>query len=61
MTTPSNPSVAYSNATTNVATLKELYSDDAWVLRDLVFNRNPALAMIDKDESEMGRLGPSFR
>ncbi len=57
MTTPANPSLAYSNATTNVATLKELYSDDAWVMRDLVFNRNPALALIDKDESEMGLGG----
>ncbi len=60
MTTPANPSLAYSNATTNVATLKELYSDDAWVMRDLVFNRNPALALIDKDESEMGLGGKYF-
>lgn len=60
MTTPANPSVAYSNSATNVATLKELYSDDAWVMRDLVFNRNPALALIDKDESEMGLGGKYF-
>ncbi len=60
MSTPANPSVAYSNAQTNVATLKELYSDDAWVMRDLVFNRNPALALIDKDESEMGLGGKYF-
>lgn len=39
MSTPSNTSFAYSSAQTNVATLKELYSDDAWVMRDLVFNR----------------------
>jgi hypothetical protein len=55
MGTPAAPSVAYSNAQINVATLKELYSDDAWVMKDLVFNRNPGLALIDKDESEMGR------
>lgn len=60
MGAPANPATAYSNATTNVATLKELYSDDAWVMRDLVFNRNPALALIDKDESEMGLGGKYF-
>jgi len=60
MTTPSNPAFAYSNAQTNVSTLKELYSDDAWVMRDLVFNRNPALALIDKDETEMGLGGKYF-
>ena len=43
MSTPANPATAYSNAQINVATLKELYSDDAWVMRDLIFNRNPAL------------------
>lgn len=48
---------AFSSAATNVATLKELYTDDAWVMKDLVFNRNPALALIDKDESEMGLGG----
>lgn len=60
MSTPSNPALAYSNAQTNVGTLKELYSDDAWVMKDLVFNRNPALALIDKDETEMGLAGKYF-
>ena len=60
MSTPANPAFAYSNAQTNVATLKELYSDDAWVMKDLVFNRNPALALIDKDETEMGLGGKYF-
>lgn len=60
MATPANPSIAYSNAQSNVQTLKELYSDDAWVMKDLVFNRNPALALIDKDESEMGLGGKYF-
>jgi hypothetical protein len=60
MATPANPATAYSSAATNVQTLKELYSDDAWVMKDLVFNRNPALALIDKDESEMGLGGKYF-
>lgn len=60
MTTPSNPNVAYSNAATNVATLKELYSDDAWVMKSLVLNRNPGLALMDKDESEDGMGGKYF-
>lgn len=60
MTTPANPAVAYSNAATNVATLKELYSDDAWVMRDLIFNRNPGLALFEKDETEMGMGGKYF-
>lgn len=60
MTTPANPAVAYSNAATNVATLKELYSDDAWVMKDLILNRNPALALFDKDETEMGLGGKYF-
>lgn len=60
MGAPANPSVAYSNAQSNVATLKELYSDDAWVMRDLVFNRNPTLALLPKDESEMGLGGKYF-
>lgn len=60
MSTPANPNIAYSNAATNVATLKELYSDDAWVMKNLVFNRNPALALMDRDESEEGMNGKSF-
>jgi hypothetical protein len=60
MATPSNPAFAYSNAQTNVATLKELYTDDAWVMKDLVFNRNPFLALVDKDETEMGLAGKYF-
>ena len=39
MGTPANTSTAYSNAVTNVATLKELYTDDAWVMKDLILNR----------------------
>lgn len=60
MGTPANPSTAYSNATDNIATLKELYSDDSWVMKDLVFDKNPFLAMVGKDETEMGMGGKSF-
>lgn len=60
MGTPANTGTAYSNAVTNVATLKELYTDDAWVMKDLIFNRNPTLALIDKDETEMGLAGKFF-
>ena len=60
MGTPANPAIAYSNATDNIATLKELYSDDSWVLKDLVFDKNPLLAILPKDETEMGMGGKSF-
>lgn len=49
-----------SNATTNIAILKELYSDDAWVMKSYILNRNPALALIEKDESPMGLGGKYF-
>ncbi len=60
MGTPANPATAYSNATDNIATLKELYSDDSWVMKDLVFDKNPFLAICPKDETEMGMGGKSF-
>ena len=50
----------YSNGTDNVQVLKELYSDDSWVMKDLVFAGNPALALIPKDESADGMGGKSF-
>lgn len=60
MATPANPAIAYSNAVDNIATLKELYSDDSWVMKDLVFDKNPFLAIVPKDETEMGMGGKSF-
>lgn len=60
MATPANPSIAYSNSTDNIAVLKELYSDDSWVMKDLVFDKNPFLAFCPKDESEAGMAGKSF-
>lgn len=50
----------YSNGQDNLQVLKELYSDDSWVMKDLVFAGNPALALIPKDESAMGMGGKSF-
>jgi hypothetical protein len=60
MGTPANPAIAYSNAQDNIAVLKELYSDDSWVMKDLVFDKNPYLAIVPKDETEMGMGGKSF-
>lgn len=60
MATPANPAIAYSNATDNISILKELYSDDSWVMKDLVFDKNPLLAILPKDETEMGMAGKSF-
>lgn len=50
----------YSNSTDNVQVLKELYKDDSWVMKDLVFAGNPALALLPKDESADGMGGKSF-
>ncbi len=60
MGTPANVATAYSNASDNIAVLKELYSDDSWVMKDLVFDKNPHLALVPKDETEMGMAGKSF-
>jgi hypothetical protein len=53
-------SAIYSNSTDNVQVLKELYSDDSWVMKDLVYAGNPALALLPKDESADGMGGKSF-
>lgn len=50
----------FSNSSDNVQVLKELYSDDSWVMKDLVFAGNPALALLPKDESADGMGGKSF-
>ena len=60
MGTPATPAIAYSNSQDNLAVLKQLYSDDAWVMKDLVFNKNRFLSMVDKDETEMGMGGVNF-
>lgn len=53
-------SSAFSSSATNFGTLKELYSDDAWVMQTLILNNNPALAIIEKDETPMGIGGKYF-
>lgn len=53
-------SSAFSSSTTNFGTLKELYSDDAWVMRTLILDNNPALAIIEKDETPLGIGGKYF-
>ncbi len=60
MGTPANTSLAYSNSQDNLQVLKQLYSDDSWVMKDLVFNKNRFLTMVDKDETEMGLGGLNF-
>lgn len=50
----------YSDSTDNVQVLKELYTDDSWVMKDLVYAGNPALALLPKDESADGMGGKSF-
>ncbi len=60
MGTPANPAIAYSNSQDNLQILKQLYSDDAWVMKDLIFNKNRFLSMVDKDETEMGLGGLNF-
>jgi len=60
MGSPANPQIAYSNSQDNLQVLKQLYSDDSWVMKDLVFNKNRYLSMSDKDETEMGLGGLNF-
>lgn len=47
----------YANASNQIAALKELYTDDSWVMKDLVYKKNPFLALVPKDESEDGMAG----
>lgn len=50
----------FSSSATNFGTLKELYSDDAWVMKTLILDNNPALAIIEKDETPLGIGGKYF-
>lgn len=47
----------YLNSTNQLAVLKELYPDDGAFMKDLVYRKNPLLAMIPKDESVDGFAG----
>lgn len=46
----------YANASNQVAALKELYTGDDY-MKDLVYKKNPLLALIPKDESPSGFAG----
>ena len=43
----------YSNVSNQVAALKELYTGDDY-MKDLVYKKNPFLALVPKDESPAG-------
>lgn len=47
----------FNTATNQVAALRELYSDDSWVLKDLVYKTQPFFALVPKDESVDGMGG----
>jgi hypothetical protein len=49
-------SATYSNPTNQVAALKELYTGDDY-MKDLVYKKNPTLALMPKDESPSGFAG----
>lgn len=49
-------SAIYANPTNQVAALKELYTGDDF-MKDLVYKKNPLLALIPKDESPAGFAG----
>lgn len=44
-------------ATNQIAALKELYPNDGDFMKDLVYKKNPLLALINKDESPSGFAG----
>ena len=47
----------YANSTNQLAALKELYTDDKEYMKNLVYAKNPWLAMIPKNESPDGFAG----
>lgn len=47
----------YMNSTNQLAVLKELYPDDGAFMKDLVYKKNPFMALIPKDESVDGFAG----
>lgn len=49
--------MSYATSTSAVAVLKELYIDDQSFLKDLVYAKNPTLALMPKDESKDGLSG----
>lgn len=47
----------YANSSNQIAALKELYSDDKDYMKNIVYAKNPLLAMIPKNESSDGFAG----
>src|SRR5437016_5308506 len=47
----------YANSTNQIAALKELYTDDKDYMKNIVYSKNPWLAMIPKNESPDGFAG----
>lgn len=47
----------YANSSNQLAALKELYSDDKEYMKNLVYKKNPLLALIPKNESPDGFAG----
>lgn len=47
----------YANVSNQVQALKELYPEDGSFMQDLVYAKNPLLALIPKDESPSGFAG----
>jgi len=47
----------FNNATNQIAALKELYDNPTEYMKDLVYKKNPMLAIIPKDESPQGFAG----
>ena len=47
----------FANSSNQIASLKELYTDDKEYMKDLVYKENPFLALVPKDESPDGFAG----
>lgn len=47
----------YANVSNQIAALKELYDNPSEYMKDLVYKKNPLLALIPKDESRSGFAG----
>lgn len=50
-------SAVYANSSNQLASLKELYTDDKDYMKDLVYKENPWLALVPKNESPDGFAG----
>ena len=44
-------SAVYANSSNQIAALRELYTDDKDYMKNIVYAKNPLLAMIQKNES----------